>query len=289
MFAIFSVPKPFNGHIEVIQCNAIRSWSRLHRDVEVILCGDEPGTREMANEVRAKYLPRISRNKYGTPLLNSVFEQAERMSDSPLMCYVNADVMLLSDFATAVARIGFHRFLMVGQRWDVDVTELWDFERPNWEQEFRSQIAVRGTLHPPMGSDFFVFPKNSGLSVLPPFAVGRPAWDNWFIYHARRNRVPVIDATRVATVVHQNHGYHHVPGRRDATWEGPEADQNRSLTGNWDHVYTLSDATHVLTPKWLMPTVGLKLKKAVRAGIYQCRRPASLSVRAYRRLRQRFI
>ncbi len=289
MLTIFSVPKPFKDHIGIIQRNAIRSWSRLHPDVEVILCGDEPGTQETADALHAKHLPQISRNEYGTPLLNSVFELAERASDSPLMCYVNADVVLLSDFATAVARIAFHRFLMVGQRWDVDVTEPWDFERPDWEQEFRSRIAACGTLHPPVGSDYFVFPKSSGLSALPPFAVGRPAWDNWFICHARQNRVPVIDATRVATVIHQNHSYHHVPSRRGATWEGPEADRNRGLAGNWDHVYTLADATHVLTPKWLIPTVGPKLKRAVRAGIYQCRRPASLSVRAYRRLRQRFI
>ncbi len=289
MLTIFSVPKPFKDHIGIIQRNAIRSWSRLHPGVEVILCGDEPGTKETADELHAKYLPRISRNEYGTPLLNSVFEQAERASGSRLMCYVNADVVLLSDFATAVARIGFHRFLMVGQRWDVDVTELWDFERPDWERELRSLVAVHGALHPPVGSDYFVFPKNSGLSMLPPFAVGRPAWDNWFIYHARQHRVPVVDATQVATVVHQNHGYHHVPGQRDGTWEGPEADWNRSLTGDCDHVYTLSDATHLLTPKWLMPTVGLKLKKAVRSGIYQCLHPASLSVRVYRRLRQRFI
>jgi hypothetical protein len=288
MVTIFAVPKPFTGHIGIIQRNAIHSWSRLHPRVEVILCGDEPGTKEMADEVHATYLPQVARNQYGTPLLDSVFEQAERAAHSRLMCYVNADVVLLGDFATAMQRIGFPRFLMVGQRWDVDITESWDFEQPDWEGGFRSLVAARGRLHPPMGSDYFVFPRNRGVATLPPFAVGRPGWDNWFIYHARRHRVPVIDVTRVVTVIHQNHGYDHVPERRDDTWEGPEADSNRSLVGPREHVYVLSDASHVLTPRWLMPTVGLKLKRLARAGIQRCRRSPSLS-RAYHRLRQRLI
>ena len=292
MLAIFSVPKPFKGHIGIIQRNAIRSWRRLRGDVEVILCGDEPGTKEMADEVHATYLPQITRSEYGTPLINSVFEQAERAAHSRLMCYVNADIVLLSDFATAMQRIGFSRFLMVGQRWDVDVTEPLDFEQHDWERALRSLVAVRGKLHPPMGSDYFVFPRNRGVAALPPFAVGRPAWDNWFIYHARRHGVPVVDATRVATIIHQNHSYDHVPGRRDDTWEGPEADWNRSLLGHSEHIYLLSDASHVLTPTWLMPTwlaptVGLKLKRLAGAGIRRCRRSVSLSLRAYHRLIQR--
>ena len=286
MLTVFSVPKPFAGHVGVIQRNAIRSWSVLHRDIEVVLCGDEPGTKDMASEVGATYLPHVSRNQYGTPLLNSVFEEAERASHSSLMCYVNADIVLLSDFIPAVRRIAFRRFLMVGQRWDVDLTASLDVARPDWQRALRTVVHERGTLHPPMGSDYFVFPTHSGLSALPPFAVGRPEWDNWFIYHARRQGVPVIDATRAVRAIHQNHGYGHVPQRRDDAWEGPEADMNRELVGGWDHVYTLADASHVLTPTWLLPAAGSAMRRWIRTGIYRCRRSASVSLRAYRRLRQ---
>lgn len=289
MLSIFSVPKPFVANVGIIQRNAIRSWARLHRNVEVVLCGDEPGTEEMAAEVDAKYVPQVVRNEYGTPLLNSVFEQAERASKTRVMCYANADIILMNDFLAAIQRIAFAKFLMVGQRWDIDITEAWNFEHPDSERQLRSLVAIRGRLHPPLGSDYFVFPKNSGLSTLPPFVVGRPKWDNWFIYHARRQGVPVIDATRVTTVVHQNHGYDHVPSRREDRWEGPEADWNRGLVGGWDHVYNLNDATHVLTPSWLMPTSLLKVKRAIRTGVNRCRRSASLPLRAYRRVRQRLI
>ena len=55
MLTIFALPKPFRGHAGVIQRNAIQSWLRLQPACEVILLGDEPGTREVAAQVGAHY------------------------------------------------------------------------------------------------------------------------------------------------------------------------------------------------------------------------------------------
>jgi hypothetical protein len=41
MITFFTTPKPFRGHIGVIQRNAIESWKRIHPSAEVILFGDE--------------------------------------------------------------------------------------------------------------------------------------------------------------------------------------------------------------------------------------------------------
>jgi len=255
MLTIFSVPKPFQGHIGIIQRNAIHSWSRLHPSCEIILCGDEPGTEEIAAEFSAKCIHNIARNEYGTPLLNSVFDQVEHMASHRLMCYVNTDIILLSDFVRAVQRIPFRRFLMVGQRWNVNLTGLWDFG-PDWEERLRGYVAECGVLHPPLGSDYFVFPRDGAIEKLPPFVVGRPGWDNWLVYRARKLGIPVVDVTTVVTAVHQNHGYAHVSNRRGEAWEGPEADWNRKLIGSRYHlsyVFTLLDASHVMTRKALLP------------------------------------
>ena len=48
MITFFSTPKPFRGHIGVIQRNAIQSWRLTHPDAEVILFGDEAGAAEVA-------------------------------------------------------------------------------------------------------------------------------------------------------------------------------------------------------------------------------------------------
>ena len=50
MLTIFAVPKPFRGHIGVIQRNAIRSWTLLRPACDIILMGNEEGIAEIAAE-----------------------------------------------------------------------------------------------------------------------------------------------------------------------------------------------------------------------------------------------
>jgi hypothetical protein len=254
MMTIFSIPKPFAGHIGIIQSNAIQSWRRLV-GVEVILLGNDVGVGEAARRFGATWLPQISVNPYGTPLLSSAFEQARAAARHPLLCYLNADIVVLKDFAAAVRQVRLRNFLMLGQRWDLDVTAPIDFSQDGSERLIREWIAARGVLHPPTGSDYFVFPKDGGLAALPPFAVGRPVWDNWLIYRARQLEIPVVDASQAVTIVHQNHDYAHVKEQRGAAWEGPEAEHNRALAGGAERVFTLKDATHRLAGGKVIPTM----------------------------------
>jgi hypothetical protein len=258
MLTIFSIPKPFHGHIGIIQRNAIQSWSRLHADNEIFLCGDEAGVGETAAELKVQWLPHLPRNEYGTPFLDSAFEQVESISKYRWLCYVNSDIILLRDFIKAIKRVPFPNFLLAGQRWNLDLTEPWDFAQPDSERRLRNLVTDYGRLEYPWGIDYFVFLKNGIREKLPPFVVGRPGWDNFFIYRARKHAIPVIDITRAVTVIHQNHDYSHVPRQVGEFWEGPEADWNRRLIGSWDYVFTLLDATHLMTPQAVLPARGYK-------------------------------
>ncbi|HUJ79558.1 MAG TPA: hypothetical protein VLY45_04500 [Nitrospiria bacterium] len=251
MMTIFSIPKPCAGHIGVIQRNAVRSWSRLRPQCQIILLGDETGIKELADECRGDWIPAIARNQYGTPLLDSAFARAMASAHFDRLCYINADIILMDDFLPAVRRIGYSRYLMAGRRWDVTLSEAWDYDSDNADVRLRQYVERHGTMHPPSGSDYFVFPRRAWFEEFPPFAVGRPGWDNWVIYAARKRGIPVIDATGAATVIHQNHDYQHVPARSSGVWEGPEADRNRELVGGGSCLFTLADATHILTPRTL--------------------------------------
>lgn len=252
MLTIFSIPKLFRGQIEVIQRNAIQSWLQLCPTCEIILFGDDKGTEETAREFKVRYVPNIVCNEYGTPLINSAFDIAQQIGAHQLMCYVNADIILLSDFLKAVQQIHEHksRFLLIGQRWDIDLNQAWDFTKPDWESELRAYVSKDGTLHPPTGIDYFAFPRGQYHNI-PPFAVGRPAWDNWLIYRTRFLHIPVIDATEVVTAIHQNHRYEHVPQSIKGTHNGPEGSRNLELAGGFAHVFTLEDANRILTPQGL--------------------------------------
>jgi hypothetical protein len=257
MITIFSIPKPFKDHIKVIQRNAIKSWTLLP-GIEVILFGDDEGTALIATEFSVNHVPDVARNEYGTPLLSDMFARAQQMAANDIICYVNCDIILMSDFVAAVQKIASlkKRFLMVGRRWNVDITEPLDFGQ-GWEDRLRARVRRTGELYTPSGIDYFVFPRNM-LGEMPPFAVGRPTWDNWTIYRARSLRASVVDATKAIMCVHQNHNYKHMANVDNRFGQGPEAVKNFSLCGGWDHFYTLYDAN------WIFDGVKLQLALANR-------------------------
>ena len=60
MVTLFTAPKPFAGHIAVIQRNAMRSWAQLP-GCELVAFGDEEGIDAMASEIGATHLPDVAR------------------------------------------------------------------------------------------------------------------------------------------------------------------------------------------------------------------------------------
>jgi hypothetical protein len=214
LLTIFTAPKPFTDpHIRTIQFNAIRSWLALGDDVEVVLVGDEPGLAEAAAELGVAHLPDVACNEWGTPLVSSIFSLARSHANSPLLCYVNADILFLPDIVTAARQVQAQAgdFLVIGKRWDLDVTDSLAFS-PGWPEALRYRAQQQGRLHPPAGSDYFIFPRHLFME-MPDFAIGRAGWDNWMIFHARRQGWPTIDATPDVLIVHQNHDYAHLGGR----------------------------------------------------------------------------
>jgi hypothetical protein len=242
----FSAPKPFtNSHIATIQRNAIKSWTLLP-DVDVILLGEEEGLAEAAKELGVKYIPNVACSESGTPLISSMFQLARENSHGDLLCIINADMLLMPDFIEATKQATHLRdkFVLLSQRWDLDVTQPLDFSE-GWEDRLRSTIHGQGELHRPAGSDFFLFPKSCYIGV-PDFTIGRAGWDNWMIFHARQENWPVIDCTPSVMVVHQNHDYRHLPGGKPH-YEHPETNKNIRLAGGPAAVrYTILDATHRL-------------------------------------------
>ena len=235
----------------MIQRNAIQSWKLLQPECEIILFGEDQGVSEVCDEFDLIHIPNINKTEYGTPLLDFVFQKAQVQAGNDLLCYVNSDIIFLSDFLPALKDIRFEKFLVAGQRWDLDLQIPWDFHNVDWEEKLHSLIAQSGSLHHPSGIDYFAFTKGM-LEEMPPFAVGREGWDNWFIYNARTMGFPVIDATQRIMAVHQNHDYNHVPKKSGNSWEGPESDRNLALVGRRIYQWSLEDAD------WILDNSGLK-------------------------------
>lgn len=268
LLTLFSAPKPFtNPKINLIQRNAIQSWLHLGEEVEVFLVGEEPGLEETAREFGIRVLTQVERNTKGTPLIRSIFSLARQNASAPLLAYVNADILLLSDFLDAMrlfvgnsssvssARPALipnqHHFLVLGQRWDLQVDLPLDFS-PGWESKLRLRVQKEGSLHPPAGSDYFVFRRHA-FQEIPDFAIGRAGWDNWMIYHALERGWMVIDATPSICVIHQNHDYSHLPNSQPH-YDLEESRVNISLAGGIQHMYMVLDAPYQLRNRKIKPT-----------------------------------
>jgi hypothetical protein len=256
MLTIFSIPKPFDGPIGVIQRNALASWRRLAPGVEIILFGADAGVAEAAQEFGAIHQRSIEVNRHGTPLVSDAFARAQAMASHPVLMYSNAD-MLYDETLLAAFRVvqALPNFLMSGRRWDLDVTsDLRPGSDETWRDLFAGH-AKSGKLHGPAGMDYFVFPRGLPLK-MPPLAVGRVGWDGWMVWKCRSEGIPVIDATRTVVALHQNHDYAHL-SLENQPQRGPERDLNLGAAGGLAHMLTLREANRQMVagaltnPPWL--------------------------------------
>jgi hypothetical protein len=257
---LFATPKAFAGHIGVIQRNAIQSWTRMSPKPEIILFGTDAGTAEIAAEFGLRHVPNIKCNEWGTPLVSDLFEQAETLGQTPVLSYVNSDIILFDDFAKAVTQVASmaSKFLMVGRRTDVDLTEPLSFS-DGWTSQLRERAQREGVLQIARSIDYFAFSRGLYPSI-PPLAVGRFWWDNWLLWKARHVHACVVDASRSVLAVHQNHDYRHTGYGRGKleVMASEESIRNARMTCEenstdyddgffWRYAYTIDDATHKLT------------------------------------------
>jgi hypothetical protein len=245
MLTMFSTPKPFNGRSGVIQKNALKSWTLLHHEVQVILFGDEPGALDVCGELGLLHEPVVRRNQRGTKFLNYIFDRANEISRHKILCYANCDIMLGPDFRKAVelSAASFEDFLVIGRRWDTKIAELWDFAKPDWAQQLWSLALRTGTQNGVGWVDYFCFSRDLYYKKVPPFLVGRNGWDPWLIWFASHSGIPTIDVSHDVVAVHQNHDYAYLGKGNAAAQSEEEAKYNWNLADppHW-HYFTTSAA-----------------------------------------------
>ena len=248
MLTIFTTPKPFVGHIAVIQHNSLQSWKCLHPDVEIILVGNEEGAAAVCRELAIRHVPNVRRNGYGTKYLASIFDQVEKIAAHDVLCYANCDILLMSDFRRAIEAVARFKknFLLAGRRWDVDIQGPLDFQREGWEDAVRHLALQANRQRPAQWIDYFVFSRGLYYQKVPEFVIGRPGWDNWLIWFALSARAAVVDLSSDVCAVHQNHDYSYHPEGESGVWQGEEAQKNYRLLEKDRKFRTLKSATFVL-------------------------------------------
>jgi len=262
LITIFAIPKPFDTNTDLIQRNAINSWSRLGSEVEVLLIGDETGIAETAAELEVGHVGGIEFNQHGTPLVSSAFQIAHRETRSPFLVYCNCDVILMPDFLAAIKTLvadeSCRELVAFGRRTDLKLEQEIDFDQQQQVEQLLRDCDREGTPVSNACKEYFIF--NRGLYAdVPKFAIGRGNWDNWMIHFAKEQKIPAISLSDVARVIHQEHDYSHTPTSASARRlhcyvSGEEARENLQLAGG-RHLISGS------TPSWRLTTDGLVREK----------------------------
>jgi hypothetical protein len=247
ILTLFTTAKPFEGHSAVIQRNALKSWTLLHPDVEVILFGDDAGAAEIARELGLRHEQRVERNQFGSKRVDYMFARAQEMARHELLCYCNCDIILLPEFCEALRRVRERhaRFLMVGRRWDTDIREALDFSDTAWGARVKELARKQGVRQPEWSIDYFAF-RRGLYGNMPALVIGRVWWDHWLVWKAREQGAGVVDASEVVTAIHQNHSYAYHPQGARGVWTDEQAAENYRLAGGRWHLLTIDDATHIL-------------------------------------------
>ncbi|MBU1863544.1 MAG: hypothetical protein KKH94_07785 [Candidatus Omnitrophica bacterium] len=229
-FTIFAIPKPFDGFIDIIQRNAIKSWTLLEPKPEIILFGNEAGVADIAEEFHLRHEPYVACNPCGTPLLDYVFKTAQQKATNDRLAYLNADIIIMNDFLSAITAVENHlnNYLLIGQRYNIRINELIDFNKNQWKDLLKTQVFEKGELYAWTGMDYFVFPKGL-VREIPSFTVGRAGWDSWVVWNALSRGIDVVDVTASVLAIHQKHDYAHLERGHEDVFTGAEAKENYRL------------------------------------------------------------
>lgn len=249
MTTIFTIPKPFEGRMAVIQHNAIQSWLRV-MDCEVLLVGNETGVGEYASKHGLGHIPSVRCTENGTPLIDDVWQKAREAAAGDLLAYLNCDIMFTTSLTGVAKKIPFDSYLGICRRWDVEMDGEWDFSE-GWQQRLEDYARRNGNLRHGRAVECHFFPKHTGFGEMLPFAVGRNRYDNWIVLRALELGIPVIDMTPIFPVVHQNHE-RHVPALSDEAYRA-EIRTNHQLAGGFKRLATSHDATHTFGAEGLKP------------------------------------
>src|SRR5260370_7197177 len=159
MLTLFATGKPFRDHSRIIQRNALRSWTLLRPEIEVILFADDPGAAETCRELGLRHDPFMERNEFGPKRLDFMFARAQEIARPPLLCYINCDIILFPEFCRALERVqaAHGKFLMVGRRWDLDVVHPLNFHETGATGHIRQLALQFGSNPGPVAAHSFPF------------------------------------------------------------------------------------------------------------------------------------
>ena len=188
--------------------NSIESWERLSCVSEVFVFSDTITETELKDHCSKVKIFSANERPDRPPMVKTLFNDAFINTNNKFLCYLNSDILLLSDFCEAFheCKSRWDNFQMIGQRVDWMDSNWIRFNKNISDNEIRRRVQDDNSkLHSDQGIDYFCFNRDvysTQLDDMPDFMLARQRFDHYLSYAPRRIGAEVIDCTNRVYCIH---------------------------------------------------------------------------------------
>ena len=204
LFTTFAAHKHNDEEKYTVHNNTINNWAALKPHVSLILFTNDSEISSIAKDAGWDLVVVTSDRP---PVLKDMFKTAVDSFNTSWYGYSNGDILFMNDFIETMIEINEifnanHRVLVTGQRTNIqNLTAKIDVTDFTMLKQFGQ---VHGQLYKTDAEDYFVTSKSFPWNDTLPVVVGRPAYDNWLVGHARcALKSTVVDVTETVMALHQ--------------------------------------------------------------------------------------
>lgn len=193
------------------------NWSLLEKVVKLLFTNH----LKLESNAYAKFwnpLPVTHQSEDGYPVLRTMFNTAMRISLTDFYIYSNSDILFDTSILETVTilkqffDISRRPILVIGRR--TNVYRITSKEAEN-HVHLRKASVVNGELFTTGAEDYMITTRLFPWKTVPNLVVGRLAYDNWLVAHARCTlKIDVIDVTNTLLAVHHT--------TKAGTWESAQ-------------------------------------------------------------------
>ena len=193
----FTIPQAFENQYDLMQWNAIKSWTLLNLKPDIFLLGNAPGVRSIANELDLYHIPNVDSKNHNS--ISEIAKWLDRVINNTILVYINPNVILTDGFSQTIQDVynNQEHFLLTGQYRTIQTESVIDFNDTQWQHQLR--VMAQGVLQGQLQNIYLVLTKQllKQLFVLDPNV--EYTWEQQLFYAALRKYYPIIDGSSIIT------------------------------------------------------------------------------------------
>jgi hypothetical protein len=205
MISLYSTFRSFeHPRYSKIQHDAIQSWLALVPRPQIIILGDDSGTRKVCKKYGIKHVPEVAASKARTPYVDDFIRVAEKHAQHETMLLCSGDICIAQNTIDAAEAIRNHlkEFCVCARKKHVEI------ESGKIQKEIRWATWQAG--------DYWLHSKGL-FDKMPKFLIGRHKNEKWMFRHCC-NKNALVDGSPAITVYHQFHPHQFKPAHKEVEY-----------------------------------------------------------------------